>query len=136
MSVVYRLAKGEPWKAEWRPGDERTTFVRASGGMISPAADYVRFLPDVSQRRRVGGKRLLSPESVQAATTPKPGAPAYGFGWGVPAEGLFSHGGSDGTFAWIDKKREIIGIVFTQSPGGAIPREQFRRVVEASVYDE
>lgn len=138
MAVVYRLAKGQPWKEEWRPGDEADyPFVRASGGMISSAADYVRFCQMFLNGGELSGKRLLSPESVQAATTPKPpGAPAYGFGWGVPAKGLFSHGGSDGTFAWVDKEREIIGIVFTQNPGGAIPREQFRRVVEASVYDE
>ena len=32
-------------------------------------------------------------------------------------------------FGW----REIIGIVFTQTPGGRNPRDQFKAVVEASV---
>ena len=60
----------------------------------------------------------------------------YGYGWSVDRDGVFAHGGSDGTFAWVDPNREIVGIVFTQSPGGKIPREQFRRVVNASIYEE
>ena len=58
----------------------------------------------------------------------------YGLGWQVSADGTYSHGGSDGTYAWVDPNREIIGIVFTQTPGGRNPRAQFKRVVEASLY--
>ena len=136
MSVVYRRAKGEPWKAEWRPGDPPDyPFVRASGGMISSAADYVRFCQMFLNGGELEGNRLLEKESVKAATTPKPGAPHYGYGWAVSEDG-YAHGGSDGTFAWVDPKREIIGLVLTQSPGGEIPRDQFRRVVEAAIYGE
>ena len=136
MSVVYRRAEGKAWKTEWRPGDPADyPFVRASGGMISSAADYVRFCQMFLNGGELDGRRLLEKESVEAATTPKPGAPSYGYGWGVTPRG-YGHGGSDGTFAWVDPEHEIVGLVFTQSPGGAIPREQFQRVVEASIYEK
>ena len=40
---------------------------------------------------------------------------------------------ADLTYAWVDPTREIIGIVFTQTPGGRNPRAQFKAVVEASI---
>jgi CubicO group peptidase (beta-lactamase class C family) len=51
----------------------------------------------------------------------------------VAADGVYSHGGSDGTFAWVDPKNEVIGIIFTQSPGGRIPRAEFMRLVRRSL---
>jgi CubicO group peptidase (beta-lactamase class C family) len=137
MSVVYRRSEGKPWKAEWRPGDEPDyPFVRSSGGMISSAADYVRFCQMFLDGGELNGRRLLEEKSVKAATAAAPGAGDYGYGWFLYGDGVYGHGGSDGTYAWIDPKRGIIGLVFTQSPGGDIPRDQFRRVVEASIYDE
>lgn len=144
MAVVYRRKNGGPWKAEWRPGDPPDyPFVRASGGMISSAADYVRFCQMFLYGGELEGRRLLEERNVAAATSVAPGsahgregAAGYGYGWFVYEDGSYGHGGSDGTYAWIDPKREVVGLVFTQSPGGKIPREQFRRVVEASIYDE
>jgi CubicO group peptidase (beta-lactamase class C family) len=89
------------------------------------------------------GKRILSEASARAATSPQspPGrvesSPSdagtrYGFGWMVGKDGSFAHGGSDGTYAWVDPARRLIGVVFTQSPGGDAPRAAFRlRVTEA-----
>ena len=144
MAVVYRRPKGEPWKTEWSPGDAPDyPFVRSSGGMISSAADYARFCQMFLRGGELEGKRLLEEKSVEAATSIAPGSvhgregrEGYGYGWYIYGDGVYGHGGSDGTFAWIDPKREIIGLVFTQSPGGAIPRNQFRRVVEASILGE
>ena len=142
MAVVYRRKKGEPWKPEWRPGDPPDyPFVRASGGMIASAADYVRFCQMFLNGGELEGRRLLDEEIVKAATSAAPNSghgdegAAYGYGWFVYPDGSYGHGGSDGTYAWIDPSREVIGLVFTQSPGGRIPREQFRRVVEASIRE-
>jgi CubicO group peptidase (beta-lactamase class C family) len=61
----------------------------------------------------------------------------YGYGWNVTPEGRFAHGGSDGTWAWIDPAREIVGIVFTQSqsPGVVTARQGFLSLVTGSVTD-
>jgi CubicO group peptidase (beta-lactamase class C family) len=144
MAVVYRRAAGQAWKAAWRPGDPPDyPFVRASGGLISSAEDYVRFCQMFLSYGTLEGRRLLTRQSVEAATRKAPGSghgpegsAGYGYGWSIDADGSYSHGGSDGTFAWVDPKREVIGLVLTQSPGGEIRRDQFRRVVEASIYSD
>jgi len=44
-------------------------------------------------------------------------------------DGSYYHTGSDGTMAWVDPAREIVGMVFTQSPGGVNPTDEFRAAV-------
>ena len=58
---------------------------------------------------------------------------SYGYGWMVRSDGTGNHTGSDGTMAWIDPGREMIGMVLTQSPGGNNPVAQFRTLIEQSV---
>lgn len=129
------------WRVTYRPGDApELPFVRGSGGMLTTAADYAQFLQMFLNEGLHNGKRLLKPESVRLATSPQTQPlrsrtePAretgtYGLGWFVDPEGVYSHGGSDGTFAWVDPRYGVVGILFTQSPGGAIPRREFVRLV-------
>ncbi len=143
MSAVFRR-KGDLWRVGWRPGGSPTVpFVRASGGMVSTAMDYAVFCQMFLNGGIYGGKRLLSEASVREATKAQtkhthpeavrnnPRQAFYGFGWRV-TNGVHAHGGSDGTYGWVDPRRQIIGLVFTQSPGGANPRGQFQRVVDAA----
>jgi len=51
----------------------------------------------------------------------------------VRSDGTYSHTGSDGTMAWVDPGRELIGMVLTQSPGGNNPAGPFRLLVEQSI---
>ncbi len=147
MSAVFRRRGDGPWNVSWRPGGPPTVpFVRASGGGIASASDYAVFLNMWLEGGTLGATRILKSESVGLATRPHTMecyAPKerrkrntfYGYGWSVRRDRVYSHGGSDGTWAWVDPKREVVGIVFTQSPGGKIPRDQFQRVVAASIYD-
>lgn len=143
MSVVYyeRDADGE-WTPGWTPDDPpQVPFVRASGGMISTAPDYLRFCQMFLDGGEHGGVRLLSPETVALMTSPKirtnpasDGPPAYyGYGWSVSPDGAYSHSGSDGTSAWIDPSRGLIVLVFTQTPGGRNPVGRFREMVKLAV---
>jgi CubicO group peptidase (beta-lactamase class C family) len=146
MASVYDRREGQ-WTRRWKPGDPPDyPFVRASGGMVSTAWDYAKFCLMFLNGGTYDGKKVLKPESVEAATSPQTQwlykeeqrrtmTSFYGFGWSVSLNGVYSHGGSDGTFAWIDPARKVIGLVFTQSPGGRIPVQQFMKVVEASVTD-
>ena len=130
-----------------KPGDPPDyPFPRASGGMISTARDYAIFCQMFLNGGAYGGERILSEASVGEATKPltrrlysedelRTRRQFYGLGWSVTSHGVFSHGGSDGTWAWVDPNREIVGLVFTQSPGGTNPRDQFKRVVDAACYD-
>jgi CubicO group peptidase (beta-lactamase class C family) len=147
MSAVFRRQRGGAWRVAWRPGGRPTLpFVRASGGGIGTAADYAKFLHMWLGGGAAGAVRILQPPSVAAATQAHSAAcyppvqrrkrvKFYGYGWSVRRNGIFEHAGSDGTFAWVDPAREVVGLVFTQSPGGENPRAQFMRVVAASIGD-
>ncbi len=143
-AVIYER-NGPGWKVVYRPGDPpEFPFVRASGGMITTAGDYARFLQMFLNGGTYQGKRLLKPESVRAATKPqtrdllapeerKGESSFYGFGWQVADDGTYSHSGRHGTFVWVDPRHQILGIVFTQSVGGARLEEEFMRLVSQSV---
>ena len=143
MSVVYYQRDGEgDWTAGWTPGDPpQVPFVRASGGMISTAGDYVIFCQMFLNGGEYGGRRYLSEQSVRLMTTPKirtnPGSDGppsyYGYGWSVSEEGVYSHGGSDGTNAFVDPNQDLIVLVFTQTPGGRNPVGRFREIVNLAI---
>ncbi|MBL8793682.1 MAG: beta-lactamase family protein [Planctomycetia bacterium] len=144
--AVITSKKDGSWKATYSPGDAPAVpFVRGSGGLITTGADYARFLQLFLNGGVWNGRRLLKEETVRQAVAAQTKAiyPAeeqeqrtayYGFGWQVStATGIYGHGGSDGTYAWVDPKRRIVGLIFTQSPGGNIPREDFLKLLRAAV---
>ena len=143
MGVVYYERDGEGgWMPGWTPGDPpQVPFVRASGGMISTADDYVIFCQMFLNGGVYDGKRILSEESVELMTSPRirtnPGSegPAryYGYGWSVSEDGVYSHGGSDGTDAFVDPSRNLIVLVFTQTPRGPNPLGRFREIVNLAI---
>lgn len=143
-SCIYSK-KGGSWAITYQPGDPPLfPFVRGSGGLITTADDYAKFLQMYLNGGIYNGKRILKTESVQAATQPqtrsvyspeqlKTQRQFYGFGWQIPSDGIYGHSGSDGTYAWVDPKNEIIGIVFTQSPNGRNPRNDFVQIVREAI---
>ena len=140
MGAVYyrRDSTTGKWVAGWRPGDDpQVPFVRASGGLISTARDYAVFLQAFLNGGTYGDIRLISPATVRQMTTRHTPAngPGYGYGWMLDSSAVWSHSGSDGTFAWVDPSRRIIGMVLTQTPAGRNPRRQFMDLVARAVLD-
>lgn len=137
-AVYYTRDESGRWTPGWKPGDPpQVPFVRASGGMISTAWDYAIFLQTHLNDGTYGAVRLLEAETARLMTerqTPD-GEPTYGFGWNLLEDGVFGHGGSDGTSAWVDPARGVIGIVFTQTPRGRNPRDRFMQLVNLSIED-
>lgn len=138
MGAVYyrRDSTTRQWVAGWKPGDEPTVpFVRGSGGLISTAWDYAVFLQTFLNGGSYGDVRVVSPASVKRMTSrhTRPDDPGYGYGWMVDSAGVYSHTGSDGTFAWVDPARDVIGIVLTQTPRGRQPRREFVEAVNRSI---
>ncbi|HSM03581.1 MAG TPA: serine hydrolase domain-containing protein [Longimicrobiales bacterium] len=127
----------------WEPGTAVTIpFARGSGGMISTAWDYALFLQAILNGGTYGGVRLLSEESVTVMTRDHVQGPeGYGYGWSVEdgaegwgtGAGVFGHGGSDGTDAFVDPEHGLIGLVFTQTPRGRPPFRRFRELVQLAV---
>ena len=100
--------------------------------MISTAPDYARFLQMYLNGGRYADAQILSEDSVAGATRGEIASgtsTVYGLGWQIAADGAYSHAGSGGTMGWVDPTREIIGMVFTQSPGGINPRLEFQGLV-------
>ena len=141
MGAVYYTQKDGKWVAGWKPGDAaQVPFVRASGGLISTASDYAIFLQSFLNGGSYNTATLLKPETVKMMTslhTPQvPGSVGgYGYGWMLDGDGIYSHSGSDGTLAWVDPSRQIIGLVFTQTPRGVNPRQKFMDLVRLAVID-
>lgn len=144
-AVYYERGADKEWVAGWTPGDPpQVPFVRASGGMISTAGDYAVFCQMFLNGGVYGGRRFVSAETVALMTSPKirtnpdsDGVPFYyGYGWAVSADGVYSHTGSDGTAAYVDPARQLIVLVFTQTPAGRNPAERFRALVRASIEAE
>ena len=139
MATVYRGRRdGEKvtFTQGFTPGNPPDyPVIRASGGMISTAGDYAKFLEMFRNGGIYNGTRLLKEETVKAMLVPRAkinDSSSYGLGWMLFPDGSYFHSGSDGTMAWIDPPRGIVAMVFTQSPGGINPRNEFRqKVVQA-----
>ena len=148
MSVVYGIptpSDSEQWSIRFqRDASMRVPFVRASGGMVSTAADYAKFCQMFLGQGKYQGVRILSKRSVQQATFPVTKeiytaaqrlerTSYYGLGWKVHDDESYSHTGSEGTFVWIDPSRKVVGMALSQSAGFDNPREEFRRAVTKAV---
>jgi CubicO group peptidase (beta-lactamase class C family) len=147
MGAVYyqRDTTSGEWIPGWQAGDPpQVPFVRASGGMISTAMDYAIFCQMFLNGGIYGGKRILEEATVKRMTSdsylsggaldPERGVRVgYGMGWSVDRDGTFSHGGSDGTAAWVDPSQHLIVLVFTQTPRGRNHAGKFLELVRASI---
>ena len=117
MATVYRGQQRPDgtvaFTQGFTPGDPPDfPVIRASGGLISTASDYARFLEMYRLGGAFAGHRLLREATVRAAIEPRVKvneSSSYGYGWNVRADGTYSHTGSDGTMAWVDPAREIRG---------------------------
>jgi CubicO group peptidase (beta-lactamase class C family) len=137
--AYYRRGNDGEWEPGGTPGGPVAfPFARGSGGMISTAWDYAIFAQMFLNGGIYDGVRILEPEAVELMTSPKvetsEGA-SYGYGWRI-ADGTYSHSGSDGTNAWIDPERGIIGLVFTQTPRGRPPLDRFRQLVNLAIEEQ
>lgn len=136
-------------------------FISGGGGLVSTAADYMRFARMLLQGGELDGVRLLGPKTLALMTANHlPGGAdlprlsrslfseaAYdgvGFGLGfattlTPATTLipgsagdFFWGGAASTFFWVDPQEDLIGLFLTQVlPSSAYP---VRRQLRTLVY--
>lgn len=138
------------------------SFVSGGGGLVSTAADYLRFSRMLLQGGELDGVRLLAPKTLALMTANHlPGGAdisslsprsmfseaAYdgvGFGLGfattiaqpatlIPGStGDFFWGGAAGTFFWVDPQEDLIGLFLTQ----VLPSSAYpvRRQLRTLVY--
>jgi CubicO group peptidase (beta-lactamase class C family) len=109
------------------------------GGLVSTAADYMRFCQMLLNGGELDGKRLLSPLTVQLMrsnvlpTSARTFSPGTGFGLdfavvedpvlagGYGGEGTYYWGGYAGTWFWIDPVYNLIVVGMIQHRGDGTP---------------
>lgn len=133
---------------------EGWSFCRASGGVYSTLADWSRFMTAMLHGGVFGGVRLLDAATVALAIEPhasyvyseeerRATSRFYGLHWAVETDRFaphpgpmspraFGHGGSDGTYAWVDPNHDLVVLYFTQSRGHT-SREPFAAMVYRAI---
>ena len=114
------------------PANEDLTFFPGGGsGLVSTAADYLRFCQMLLNGGELDGARILKPETIELMLQPhqqyrKGGAFGLGFhvvtgqdtgknkGNTKRSIGSYSWGGAAATTFWIDPEKELVAILMTQ----------------------
>jgi CubicO group peptidase (beta-lactamase class C family) len=145
---------------------EPPSLVSGGGGLVSTAADYMKFCQMILNGGELNGARFLSPKTIQLMSLNHlPGGAdlsslsrslfseaanaGLGFGLGfsttidpaatlIPSTlGDLSWGGAASTFFWVDPKEELAVILMTQLlPSSAYPIRRELRTLVYSAFTE
>jgi CubicO group peptidase (beta-lactamase class C family) len=129
------------------------SYFKGGAGMVSTAADYLRYAQMMVNGGELEGKRYLSRKTVElmlsnhtVGMTGNPigsTGPGYGFGlgfgvrldegmgWTPGSKGDAMWAGAWGTSFWIDPKEKVVGIFMAQGPS---TRVQTRMLYKGLVY--
>lgn len=144
LATLYTEEQGKLVPAHTDPLRKGWKYPMPEGGIYSTAPDLFRFYQMMLNKGSLGGRRVLSPAAVDLMTTVQTGdlkagfAPGvgYGLGWAVVKDangefrynslGTYSHGGAYRTYAFVDPKRDLIGVILYQRTniGGDLADEQ------------
>ena len=130
FAALYRHNKEDGMKLTANvplANDDVSFFPSGGGGLVSTAADYLRFCQMLLNGGELDGVRILKTETVELMRYPhhqygKNGA--FGLGFHVVirkdddknkrSTGAYSWSGAAATTFWIDPEKELIGILMTQ----------------------
>ncbi len=129
------------------------SYFKGGAGLVSTAADYLRYGQMMVNGGELDGKRYLSRKTVElmlsnhivgmAGSTIATTGPGYGFGlgygvrldegmgWAPGSKGDAMWAGAWGTSFWIDPKEKLVGIFMAQGPS---TRVQTRMLYKGLVY--
>jgi len=141
------------------------TFISGGGGLVSTAADYLKFTRMLLNRGELDGQRLIGPKTLALMTANHlPGGKdlaslsrsmfseatnegvGFGLGFAVtldPARTLlpgsvgdFYWGGAAGTYFWVDPSEDLVVVFMTQLLGSPPAlRRELRTMVYAAITD-
>ena len=115
------------------------SYFSGAGGLVSTAADYFQFAQMLCNGGQLNGKRILSPWTVDLMMSNnvgdlflgQSGRPHKGVGFGLGGEvvlngaearmrkpnGSYGWDGAFGTYWWVNRKEQMVAIIFVQTPG-------------------
>jgi CubicO group peptidase (beta-lactamase class C family) len=135
MATLYNFSGAKPKRIEAQWG-AAGGIPSPAGGLISTAADMLRFNEMMRNRGTLDGKRVLSPAAVELMTVSHTGdletgfvpGVGHGFGYEVVREargmyrynsmGTFVKGGAYRTYEWVDPTRDLVGVIMMQRTNG------------------
>jgi CubicO group peptidase (beta-lactamase class C family) len=135
MATLYNFSSGKPERVDAQWGNAGA-IPSPAGGLISTAADMLRFNEAMRNKGELNGKRVLSPAAVELMTINHTGdmeagwvtGVGHGFGYEVVREvrgmfrynsiGTFVKGGAYRTYEWVDPKRDLAGVIMMQRTNG------------------
>lgn len=138
MNPTYQRVEGR-WVKQWTPQQDDTfPFFRASGGMLSTALDYARWLALWMDAAAGADPHGLPSESLAGQALRSTGSDSeggYGQHWRIRSQDplVFGHTGSDGTLGFALPSQDLILIYFTQSRGTGTLFEWLDAAREASL---
>ncbi len=153
FAMIYRATEAgglTPVKKPPLATDNVTFFPSGGGGLVSTAADYLRFCQMLLNGGELDGVRILKKETVELMHSPHQkyhrDGWSYGLGFHVVTRenihknkrstGTFSGGGLAGTLFWIDPEKELIGILMTQILNNPYPFQgEFTKLVYQALID-
>jgi CubicO group peptidase (beta-lactamase class C family) len=136
----------------WTDKSRKPAFLSGGGGLVSTAADFLRFGMMLRGLGELDGLRLVQPETIRMMTSAhlSPGQvnlPGISYGLGVsvltdPAlaqvpgsAGAYAAGGAAHTDFWYDPGRDLMGLLMTQyiHYTGLILPHEFKILAEGAV---
>jgi len=115
----------------WINKEEKPQFLSGGGGLVSTAADYLRFVMLLRNQGELAGVRLVSRKTIELMTSPHLrqeqffiNGCSYGLGLTIltdPARaqmlgsaGAYGGGGAASTDFWVDPQEDLLGILMVQ----------------------
>ena len=151
----YEEGKLKLVQADW--GRKQARIPSPAGGLVSTAADLLRFNEMMRRGGDLDGQRILSSAGAHLMTIAHTGdmkagwAPGVGHGYGYEVvrdtEGMFRYnsigtyvkGGAYRTYEWVDQQKDLTGVIMMQltNGGGDVADEinRFTQMSEAAVLE-
>ena len=130
-------------------------YFSGAGGLTSTAADYFQFAQMLCNGGQLNGKRILSPWTVNLMLSNNVGdlfngqigRPPQGMGFGLGGEvvldaaaarmrkpnGSYGWDGAFGTYWWVNRKEQMVAVIFVQTPGRALQYDFDNAVSQAVI---
>ena len=148
-AALYRHNREEGQKQRVKDAplanDEVSFFPSGGGGLVSTAADYMRFSQMLLNGGELDGIRILGKKTVELMRYPHHDD-WFGLGFAVVTDkeppntlesvGNFSWGGAAATTFWIDPEEELIGLLMTQLLNNPHPFQQQFKVLTYQALTE